>query len=116
MVDISSELIAALGAHIEVAAELRAVLDHADAHAEALRAAGLVWTKELPTEAGWYWHRSPDCEPHVVQVRTPMFPVLTGDALVVWDGLLSRWGPALRLGGEWSSAPIPAPAERAEVR
>lgn len=60
------------------------------------------WTKEKPTEPGWYWWRGPVWG----GTRTKMFEVSKDKA-----GLyVAAWGYVEFMAGEWSG-PIPVPLE-----
>ena len=68
----------------------------------------MTWTKQIPTEAGWYWKRNPSDEydePECVHVRDYAGELAIGNAyLRGWDGL-KRY--------EWAG-PIPMPNASAQ--
>ena len=63
----------------------------------------MTWTKQIPTEAGWYWKRNPSDkydEPECIHVRDYAGELAIGNSyLRGWDGL-KRY--------EWAG-PIPMP-------
>lgn len=65
----------------------------------------LRWTKEIPTEPGWYWYR---CGPKPVYPPT----MLEVCKLKGWNNLVTadEWEDIKDYDGEWAG-PIPLPAD-----
>ena len=65
--------------------------------------AGQRWTRNKPTEDGWYWWRKPEDNlliPYVVKVQKSP----SGDMFVFWQ---HDWNYATVLGGEWQGPLTP---------
>lgn len=71
------------------------------------------WTREAPTEPGWYWHRNEGGEDSVAQVYDEDYKTGPARLRVEFIGydVPSRIED---VGGEWSG-PIPAPGAESEV-
>lgn len=72
----------------------------------------LKWTKEKPTEPGWYWWRfEKNIVPHMVYVvhESTMRPVQTDRMLILYPNSKKELDVETR-GGEWAG-PIPEPED-----
>lgn len=72
----------------------------------------LKWTREKPTEPGWYWWRfEKNIVPHMVYVvhESTMRPVQTDRMLILYPNSKKELDVETR-GGEWAG-PIPEPEE-----
>ena len=72
----------------------------------------LKWTKEKPTESGWYWWRFEKKNvPHMVYVvwENTMRPVENDRLLILYPNSNKEFEVETR-GGEWAG-PIPEPEE-----
>ena len=66
----------------------------------------LVWSKEPPTEPGWYWAFEPGTtDPVVVEVIEDL-----PTTLCIWDGGVDGCAVSLSAMSRWAG-PIPQPAE-----
>lgn len=89
-----------------------ALLDRAIANTlaeKALAATPAVWSREKPTEPGWYWYQSNGIMPCCVEVAW-----WNGHPLVAFF-ISGRSGKVEEIGGEWSSSQLRPPVEGKHV-
>lgn len=65
-----------------------------------------AWTKEPPTEPGYYWERCPDVYMDPIIVTFVELPV-RGPGLYEWDPAMEEYNPVIAGDHEWQRVAPP---------
>lgn len=65
----------------------------------------MEWTREPPTEPGWYWNRCGDYD----EMPHPQYIYRNGDSLMLFDVALDAEVVACEYPGEWWPVPLEPP-------
>lgn len=73
----------------------------------------MKWTKNKPTEEGWYWYQEGEYMPECVSVLfTGSQFEATSVGMIVSPHLpIPKWEPLDNFKGKWGDQPIPEPEE-----